>query len=83
AAYGVNEQIFVKTIGEYEFVKYPDYSCNFETYTNDAFLECEVIGEMRSYAPGEAAVISECWKLLDDPGDGEPDLDKVRAAIGK
>ena len=83
AAYAVNEQIFVKSFGEYQFVEYPDYSCNFEMYTNPKFLECEVLGEKRAYQPGETAELSETWYLIDNTGDIEPDLDKIRAAIGK
>ena len=83
AAYAVNEQIFVKCFGDYEFVKYPDYSCNFEMYTNNKFLECEILGEMRKYQPGETTEVTETWYLLDNEGDVEPELDKIRAAVGK
>ena len=83
AAYAVNEQIFVQCFGDYEFVKYPDYSCNFEMYTNNRFLECEILGEMRKYQPGETTEVTETWYLLDNEGDVEPELDKIRAAVGK
>lgn len=83
AAYAVNEQIFVKCFGDYEFVEYPDYSCNFEMYTNRQFLECEILGEKRKYQPGETTEVKETWHLLDNTGDNEPELDKIRAAVGK
>lgn len=83
AAYAVNEQIFVKCFGDYEFVEYPDYSCNFEMYTNYKFLECEILGEKRKYQPGETTEVKETWHLLDNAGDKEPELDKIRAAVGK
>lgn len=83
AAYAVNEQIFVKCFGEYQFVEYPDYSCNFEMYTNQQFLECEILGEKRKYQPGETTEMTETWYLLDNTGDIEPDLDKIRTAVGK
>ena len=83
AAYAVNEQIFVKCFGDYQFVEYPDYSCNFEMYTNSKFLECEILGEKRKYQPGETAELTETWHLLDNKGDIEPELDKIREAVGK
>ena len=83
AAYAVNEQIFVKCFGDYQFVEYPDYSCNFEMYTNNRFLECEILGEKRRYQPGETTEVTETWHLLDNTGDIEPDLDKIRTAVGK
>ena len=83
AAYAVNEQIFVKCFGDYQFVEYPDYSCNFEMYTNYKFLECEILGEKRKYQPGETTEVTETWHLLDNEGDKEPELDKIRAAVGK
>lgn len=82
AAYAVNEQIFVKCMPEYRDVCYPDYSCNFEVYTNDMFLECEMVGEKRDYFPGEEAVISETWCLLDNEGSFEPELKKIKENIG-
>jgi hypothetical protein len=56
-------QIFRKTFEEYENVSYPDFCCNFETYTNNLFLECELLGEMKKYQPGETASIKEKWEL--------------------
>ena len=73
----IAKQIFIKKISEYKFVKYPDYSCNVEVFTNDSFLECEVLGEYRAYAPGEAAEITEVWRLLDDPDGYEPAVDEL------
>lgn len=72
ALYAVKDQIFAKCIPEYEDVCYPDFSCNFEVYTNNLFLECELLGEKRKYAKGEEAVISEQWCLLDNSGNNEP-----------
>ena len=81
AAYAVNEQIFVKIMPPYEEIRYPDFSCNSEVYTNDRFLECEYIGEMRSYAPGEEAVITERWYMLDNTGDNDPVIGDIREAV--
>lgn len=82
ACYAVSKQIFVKSFGDYEDVHYPDYSCNYETYTNDSFLECEVLSEMRTYAPGEKAVVKETWHLIDNEGEKEPVLDDIRSKLG-
>lgn len=63
--------IFRKTFDGYKNSAYPDFSCNFETYTNNLFLECELLGEMRKYQPGETASIREKWELLRSEGDAE------------
>ena len=47
----------------YTPAEYPDFCCNFETYTNSLFLECEILGELRSYKPGETASLKETWEL--------------------
>ncbi len=56
--------IFRLTFDDYKNMEYPDFSCNFETYTNHLFLECELLGEMRSYAPNETAIIREKWEII-------------------
>lgn len=62
--YAKGGQIFRMTFDEYEKAEYPDFCCNFETYTNKLFLECELLGELKSYNAGETAVIREKWELL-------------------
>ena len=63
-AYLAGNQIFRQTFAGYdESVQYPDFACNFETYTNKHFLECELLGALREYQPGEAAVIDETWEI--------------------
>lgn len=79
--YAVNEQIFVKVVPEYKNVEYPDFSCNFECYTNSKFLEVENIGEIKEYQNGEEAVLCEKWVLLDNEGDNEPCLNCVAEKI--
>lgn len=75
-AYAVKDQIFAKCFAAYEDVSYPDYSCNVEVYTNNMFLECEVLGEKKKYAPGSTASITEHWCLFDDASGGlsEPNV---------
>ncbi len=42
---------------------YPDNGCSYETYTNNAILEIESLGELREYAPGQTAQHTELWEL--------------------
>ena len=56
--------IFRMTFDNYRKAEYPDFCCNYETYTNHLFLECELLGELKSYAPGESAVIREKWAII-------------------
>ncbi len=82
AAYAVNGQTFVKQFG-FEDADYPDYCCNFEVYTNELFLECEALGELRDYAPHEKAVLCESWRLFENPDGSEPDLESIRELLMK
>ena len=65
AVYAAGNQVFRKHFGTYAEGNYPDFGCNFETYTNKHFLECELLGVMREYAPGEKAVIDETWEICE------------------
>ena len=56
-------RIFRMCFDDYKKTDYPDFCCNFETYTNNLFLECELLGELRSYQPGETAYVNETWEL--------------------
>lgn len=77
AVYAAGNQIFKKTFSKNSEGSYPDFGCNFETYTNKYFLEMELLGELRDYAPGEKAVIEETWELTET--DKTPD--EVIAAL--
>ncbi len=61
--YTAGNQVFKKTFPPYQKMQYPDFCCNFETYTNKHFLECELLGEERDYKPSETARISETWEI--------------------
>ena len=64
AMYVCGNQTYIKRFEKYDPEKnYPDFGCNFETYTNEKFIECEVVGDEREYAPGESAVINEVWEI--------------------
>lgn len=63
AIYILDNQILKINFDSYKKTDYPDFGCNFETYTNNLFLECELLGEYREYAPDETAVLTEKWEL--------------------
>ena len=65
ALYAAGNQVFKKTFAPYGDSSYPDFGCNFETYTNRLFLEMELLGALREYAPGEQAVIEETWEICE------------------
>ena len=57
-------QIFLKNFRMNIDGNYPDYGCNFETFTNGIFLECESLGELKTLKNGESASITEYWSLI-------------------
>ena len=57
-------QIFLKNFSMNINGEYPDYGCNFETFTNGIFLECESLGEIKQLRSGEALRITEYWSLF-------------------
>lgn len=64
AKYVCGNQTYIKKFDKYDSeLNYPDFGCNFETYTNGKFIECEIVGDEREYAPGESAVINEVWEI--------------------
>lgn len=80
SCYAVNGQIFAKCFQPYKKAEYPDFSCNFESYTNKLFLECELLGELRTVAPYESSTLEEEWCIMDNDIDFEdnPDIVCVR-----
>lgn len=64
--------LFVKTIEFEEGATYPDFGCNFETFTNEEMLEVESLGALVELAPGEATEHREEWTLFDGV-DAPPD----------
>ncbi len=73
--------IFRMCFDEYENVNYPDFCCNYETYTNDLFLECELLGELKSYQPNETACIKERWELSTTEWSPEKVIDEFISKI--
>ncbi len=64
AAYHNGDTLFVKTFEALADETYPDFGCNFETYTNAEMLEVESLGPLKTLAPGEATGHTETWALF-------------------
>lgn len=43
--------------------EYPDFTCNFETYTSELIHECETLSAAEEVAPGEEIIHTEKWRL--------------------
>ncbi len=64
-AYYNSGSLFVKTIEFREGGTYPDYGCNFETFTNEEMLEVEALGPLGRLAPGASTGHTERWDVFD------------------
>lgn len=71
AAYFRSGHLFVKRAAVEAGKTYPDFGCNFETYTEPGFLELETLGPLRTLKPGESAEHTEHWWLYRDVPAGE------------
>lgn len=64
---------------------YPDGGCNFETYTNDIFIEVESLGELKAVKGGETATHREMWSLCNTSTNinfkSEEDIDNLLSNI--
>ena len=68
AAYAKHGDLFLK---RFEFrsgqeTDYLDFGCNFESFTNQDFLEVESLGPQLTLAPGETTELWETWYLVPD-----------------
>lgn len=63
AAYANHGDVFIKRFPALEGSTYPDFGCNFETFTRHDMLELESLGPLQSVAPGAYAVHHERWAL--------------------
>jgi len=79
AGYLRNKTLFIKRFPYVEGANYPDFGCNFETYTAGNFMEIESLGPLAKLDPGETATHVEHWYLFKDvnAGDTEETLDKA------
>lgn len=58
-------QIFLKNFDMNIDGNYPDYGCNFETFTNGLFLECESLGELETLKNYQCVTLTEKWELIE------------------
>jgi len=77
-AYLLDEFMFVKKFERKEGAVYPDAGMNFETFSNEDFLEVESLGPMVTLEPGDATTHEEQWSLSSGVAhvDTEEDADK-------
>lgn len=74
AAAELNGLVLMKRFPARFGANYPDFGCNFETFTNEAMIEIESLSESRIVRPGEELVHEERWRLFLDerlPEDNE------------
>ena len=64
-AYHQGDSLFIKTIAFDPSVTYPDFGCNYETFTNEEMLEVEALGPLVELAPGGSTGHTELWNLFD------------------
>lgn len=64
AAYLLNGTLMVKYFDYEPCALYPDFGCNFETFTNEDMLEVESLGPLTVLEPGDMVEHVETWKLF-------------------
>ena len=62
--YLMRSALFIKTVAFEEGATYPDFGCNFETFSNAQMLEMETLSPLRTLAPGESVGHTEAWRLF-------------------
>ena len=65
AAYANHGNLFLKRFAYEEHAEYPDYGCNFETFTRHDMLEIESLGPMQTVKGGSYAEHCETWYLVE------------------
>lgn len=68
AAYANHGNLFLKRFPFDGSAPYPDFGCNFETFTRHDMLEVESLGPLVALEPGESVSHPETWYLLRDAG---------------
>lgn len=63
-AYLRHETLFIKRAAYIEGATYPDYNCNFETYTAGSFIEVESLAPLERLEPGKSVEHTERWFLF-------------------
>jgi hypothetical protein len=64
AGYILGDHLFLKTIPLVEGKEYPDLGSNFETFTNQEFLELESLGPYDEISPGQTVTHTEIWTVF-------------------
>ncbi len=83
SAYFNHGSAFIKKFDVLSNVEYPDDGMNFESYTCNAFIEMESIGEYKVVEPGDAITHHESWEMVPDmafPGYDETAITTILAA---
>lgn len=84
--YQLGDQVFVKMFARDDDQQYPDGNVNFETFSNEEFLELESLGPLTRLAPGETVHHDETWHMLTGvpPCDCEADVIRhIRSRISE
>jgi len=77
AAYFVGRDVFKKTFGCGAAARqYPDFGCNFESYTNAEMLECESLSPLTRLKCRESVVWDEVWSIGELPKELKYDDEK-------
>jgi hypothetical protein len=58
------DALFLKAFEYEQGATYPDFGCNYETFTQGDFLELESLGRLRTLEPGQSVGNTETWHLF-------------------
>ena len=85
SAYWLEGTTFVKYAAVFPGVKYPDFGCCFETFTDGTMIEFETLGALTALAPGRTVTHVEYWTLFDDlpRPDNAPAFAQLAAAANR
>jgi hypothetical protein len=72
-AYYRKSSLFIKRAEVIRGAEYPDFGCNFETFTNPEFIELETLGPLVELQPGETVEHRETWWLFAGVPGGDND----------
>ena len=65
--YVLGDTAFIKQYAMRDGGTYPDGGMNFETFTNNYFIEMETLGPLDTTPPGERVTHTETWRLAEAP----------------
>jgi hypothetical protein len=85
AAYANGGRLHLRRFEHVPGASYPDFGCNFETFTNEVMLEIESLGPMQTVRPGAFAEHREAWYLLRDqaPPEGDEECGRWLAELAR